>query len=114
MQVSPFGEWNKLKIYSCIVFTGFKQENVIFLKVSAGGLILTYRKIPKIKALFEVWKCSGKSRYPGAFPAVFETFVAPFLPTRLTAPGSLRMGFTDTRYIGGAVRKGEYNEKPRS
>ena len=59
--------------------------------------------------LLTVWKCSGKSRYPGAFPLVFETFVAPFLPTRLTAPGgSPRIGFTDIRYIAGAVRKGEY------
>ena len=42
MQVSPFGEWNKLKIYNCTVFTGFKPQNFIFLKVSAGGLVLTY------------------------------------------------------------------------
>ena len=45
----------------------------------------------------------------GLFPLVFETFVAPFLPTQLTAPGgSPRIGFTDIRYIAGAVRKGEY------
>ena len=31
-----------LKIYNCIVFTGFKPQNFIFLKVSAGGLVLTY------------------------------------------------------------------------
>ena len=31
-----------------------------------------------------VWKWSGDSRYPGAF-------VAPFLPARLTGPGSPRM-----------------------
>ena len=42
LQVSPFGEWNKLKIYNCIVFTGFEPQNFIFLKVSAGGLVLTY------------------------------------------------------------------------
>ena len=38
-----------------------------------------------------VWKWSGESRYPGAFPPVLETFVAIFLPARLTAPGSPRM-----------------------
>ena len=32
--------------------------------------------------------------YPGALSPVFETFVPPFLPTRLTAPGSPRMGYT--------------------
>ena len=32
----------KLKIYNCIVFTGFEPQNFIFLKVSAGGLVLTY------------------------------------------------------------------------
>ena len=41
-----------------------------------------------------VWKWSGESRYPGAFPPVLETFVAPFLPARLTAPESPRMGFS--------------------
>ena len=40
---------------------------------------------------------------------VFETFIAPFLPTRLPVPGgSPRIGFTDIRYIAGAVRNGEY------
>ena len=35
---------------------------------------------------------SGESRYPGAFSPVLEmTFVAPLLPTRLTAPGFPRM-----------------------
>ena len=39
-----------------------------------------------------VCKWSGESRYPGAFPPVLEkTFVAPFLPTRLTSPGSPKM-----------------------
>ena len=38
-----------------------------------------------------VWKWSGESRYPGAFPPVLKTFVAPFLPAPLTAPGSPRM-----------------------
>ena len=42
LQVSPFGEWNKLKIYNCIVFTGFEPQYFIFLKVSAGGFVLTY------------------------------------------------------------------------
>ena len=31
-----------------------------------------------------VWKWSGECRYPGALPLVLETFVAPFLPARLT------------------------------
>ena len=38
-----------------------------------------------------VWKWSSESRYSGAFPPVLETFVAPFLPARLTAPGSPRI-----------------------
>ena len=38
-----------------------------------------------------VWKWSCESRYPGALPPVLETFVAPFLPAQLTAPGSPRM-----------------------
>ena len=38
-----------------------------------------------------VWKWSGESRYPRVFPPVLKTFVAPFLPARLTAPGSPRM-----------------------
>ena len=37
------------------------------------------------------WKWLGESRYPGAFSPLLETFVVPFLPTRLTAPGSPRM-----------------------
>ena len=37
------------------------------------------------------WKWSGESRYPGALSPVMKTFVPPFLPTRLTAPGSPRM-----------------------
>ena len=41
------------------------------------------------------WKWSGESRYPGALSSVMKTFVPPFLPTRLTAPGSPRMqGFS--------------------
>ena len=39
-----------------------------------------------------VWKWSGQSRYPGLFRLCLKTFVAPFLPARLTAPGSPRMG----------------------
>ena len=42
LQVSPFGEWDKLNTYNCIVFTGLEPQNFIFLKVSAGGLVLTY------------------------------------------------------------------------
>ena len=38
------------------------------------------------------WKWSGESRYPAALSSVIKTFVPPFLPTRLTAPGSPRMG----------------------
>ena len=37
------------------------------------------------------WKWSGESRYPGALSPVMKTFVPPFLPTRMTAPGSPRM-----------------------
>ena len=32
----------KVKIYNCIVFTGFEPQNFIFLKVLAEGLVLTY------------------------------------------------------------------------
>ena len=32
-----------------------------------------------------VWKWSGESRYPGAFPLCLKTFVAPFLPAQLIA-----------------------------
>ena len=39
-----------------------------------------------------VWKWSGESRYPGAFPPVLENFRRAFAPARLTAPGSPRMG----------------------
>lgn len=42
LQVLPFGEWSKLKLYNYIVFTGFQPQNFIFLKVSVGGLVLTY------------------------------------------------------------------------
>ena len=35
-----------------------------------------------------VWKWSGESRYPGAFPPMLVNF----LPARLTDPGSPRMG----------------------
>ena len=57
MQVSPFGEWNKLKIYNCTVFTGFKPQNFIFLKVSAGGLVLTYSSARYFyKHLYKVYK----------------------------------------------------------
>ena len=33
-----------------------------------------------------VWKWSGESRYPGAFPPVLENFRCAFSPARLTAP----------------------------
>ena len=57
LQVSPFGEWNKLKIYNCIVFTGFEPQNFIFLKVSAGGLVLTYSSARYFyKHLYKVYK----------------------------------------------------------
>ena len=39
-----------------------------------------------------VWKWSGESRYPGAFPPVLENFGRAFSPARLTATGSPRMG----------------------
>ena len=38
-----------------------------------------------------LWKLLGESRYPGALLLVLENFVPPFLPTRRTSPGSLRM-----------------------
>ena len=41
-----------------------------------------------------VWKWFGESRYAGAIPSVLENFRAPFLPARLTAPGSPRMPST--------------------
>ena len=37
------------------------------------------------------WKQFGESRYQGLFRSYLKTFVAPFLPTRLTVPGSPRM-----------------------
>ena len=39
----------------------------------------------------DCWKWSGKCRYPGALRSCVKTFVALFLPARLTAAGSLRM-----------------------
>ena len=44
-----------------------------------------------------VWKWSGESRYPGAFPPVLENFLHAFSPARLTAPGSPRMMLTERR-----------------
>ena len=41
--------------------------------------------------LLTVWKWSGESRYPGAFPPVLENFRRAFSPARLTAPRSPRM-----------------------
>ena len=38
-----------------------------------------------------VWKRSGESRYPGAFPPVLENFRRAFSPARLTAPRSPRI-----------------------
>ena len=62
LQVSPFGEWSKLKIYNCIVFTGFKPQNFIFLKVSAGGLVLTYSSARySYKHLYKVYCYRKKS-----------------------------------------------------
>ena len=45
------------------------------------------------RILMTVWKWSGESRYPGALPPMLDqkSFVAPFNPARLTAPGSPRM-----------------------
>ena len=37
------------------------------------------------------WKWSIESRYPGALSPVMKTFIPPFLPAWLTAPGSPRM-----------------------
>ena len=51
----------------------------IFCAQSGAGIRLNF------------WKWSGESRYPGALSSVMKTFVSPFLPTRLTAPGSPRM-----------------------
>ena len=51
----------------------------IFRAQSAAGIRLNF------------WKWCGESRYPGALSPVMKTFVPPFLPTRLTAPGSPRM-----------------------
>ena len=45
-----------------------------------------------------VWKWSGESRYPGAFPPVLENFFSPFLLVWLTAPGSPRMDYTLIKY----------------
>ena len=52
----------------------------IFCAQSGAGIRLNF------------WKWSVESRYPGALSPVIKTFVPPFLPTRLTAPGSPRMG----------------------
>ena len=68
MQVSPFGEWNRLKIYNGIVFTCFEPQNFIFLKVSAGGLVLTYSSARySYKHLYKVYcyrekKCNPNLR----------------------------------------------------
>ena len=62
LQVSPFGEWNKLNIYNCIVFTGLKPQNFIFLRVSAGGLVLTYSSARySYKHLYKVY-CYRKEK----------------------------------------------------
>ena len=45
-----------------------------------------------------VWKCSGESRYPGAFPPVLETFRRAFSPGQTDCPGSpgvVPVGFSD-------------------
>ena len=51
----------------------------IFCAQSGAGIRLNF------------WKWSVESRYPWALSPVIKTFVPPFLPTRLTAPGSPRM-----------------------
>ena len=51
----------------------------IFCAQSGAGIRLNF------------WKWSVESRYPGALSPVIKTFVPPFFPTRLTAPGSPRM-----------------------
>ena len=43
---------------------------------------------PEASIRLTVWKWSGESQYPGAFPNVLKTFVAPLLQARLIAPGS--------------------------
>ena len=58
----------------------------IFCAQSAASIRLT------------VWKWSCESRYPGALRPCLKTFVAPFLPAQLTAPGSPRM-------FGGILRE---------
>ena len=53
-----------------------------------------------------VWKWSGESRYPGAFPSMLENFRRAFSPVRLTTPGSPRMiwnlniDFAKTSFLG--------------
>ena len=45
--------------------------------------------------------------YPGALSPYFKTFVAPFLPTRLTAPGSPRMKQQQTSTI---TKNGKFDD----
>ena len=45
-------------------------------------------------AVMRQFEKSSESQYLGALSPVMKTFAPPFLPTRLTAPGSLRMGFS--------------------
>ena len=56
-----------------------QQHKAFFCAQSVASIRLT------------VWKWSGESRHPGPFHTCLKTFVAPFLRTRLTAPGSPRM-----------------------
>ena len=46
-----------------------------------------------------VWKWTGESRYPEAFPPVLENFRRAFSPARLIAPGSPRMVLPRSVYI---------------
>ena len=46
-----------------------------------------------------VWKWSGESRYPGAFPLVLENFRRAFSPGLTDCPGSPRMGLFETMVI---------------
>ena len=62
LQVSPFGQWNKLKIYNRIVCAGFEPQNFIFLKVSAEGLVVTYSSARySYKHLYKVYCYRKKS-----------------------------------------------------
>ena len=65
-----------------------QQHKAFFCAQSVASIRLT------------VWKWSGESRHPGPFRTRLKTFVAPFLPTRLTAPGSPRMAKWNVSKLG--------------